>query len=173
MQEAAVAVFGAQPLHEFGCVAALGRAERVGVPLGAVAIVDRHEGRLAALREPHVAGRQRAVHLRAERQHAVPLRFRTGFVTRGDSYTRVTVISCSNDTSHSSISPSTGAALVGCGVQASGMWPSPASRPEVGSKPIQPAPGRYTSHHACRSVKSTDVPLGPSSDFTSGVSWIR
>ena len=35
-----------------------------------------------------------------------------------------------------------GAALAGCGVHASGMWPSPASRPEVGSKPIQPAPGR-------------------------------
>ena len=28
------------------------------------------------------------------------------------------------------------------GVQASGMWPSPASRPEVGSSPTQPAPGR-------------------------------
>ena len=33
-------------------------------------------------------------------------------------------------------------ALDGCGVQASGMCPSPASSPEVGSKPIQPAPGR-------------------------------
>ena len=30
----------------------------------------------------------------------------------------------------------------GCGVQASGMWPSPANSPEVGSRPIQPAPGR-------------------------------
>ena len=28
------------------------------------------------------------------------------------------------------------------GVQATGMWPSPAIRPEVGSRPIQPAPGR-------------------------------
>ena len=28
------------------------------------------------------------------------------------------------------------------GEQASGIWPSPASRPEVGSSPIQPAPGR-------------------------------
>ena len=35
-----------------------------------------------------------------------------------------------------------GAAAEGCGVQASGMWPSPASRPEVGSRPTQPAPGR-------------------------------
>jgi hypothetical protein len=39
--------------------------------------------------------------------------------------------------------------------------------------PIQPAPGRYTSHQACRSVKSTVVPDGPSSDLTSGTSWIR
>jgi len=35
-----------------------------------------------------------------------------------------------------------GAALEGSGVQASGMWPSPANRPEVGSSPIQPAPGK-------------------------------
>ena len=63
-----------------------------------------------------------------------------------------------------------GAAAEGAGVQASGIWPSPASRPEVGSRPIQPAPGKYTSHQACRSVKSTSVPLGPSSDLTSGVS---
>jgi len=74
MQEAAVAVFGAQPLHQLGRVAALGRAERIGVPFGAIAIVDRHEGRLAALRQPDVACRQRAVDLRAERAHGVPLR---------------------------------------------------------------------------------------------------
>ena len=34
------------------------------------------------------------------------------------------------------------AAPEGCGVQASGMWPSPAIRPLVASRPIQPAPGR-------------------------------
>jgi hypothetical protein len=38
--------------------------------------------------------------------------------------------------------PVTGAADPGSGEQASGMWPSPASSPEVGSRPIQPAPGR-------------------------------
>ena len=51
-------------------------------------------------------------------------------------------ISCANSTSHSSTAPVIGAALEGWGEQASGMWPSPASRPEVGSRPIQPAPGR-------------------------------
>ena len=35
-----------------------------------------------------------------------------------------------------------GAADDGSGEQASGICPSPASRPEVGSSPIQPAPGR-------------------------------
>jgi hypothetical protein len=55
---------------------------------------------------------------------------------------RDTVIEWPKVTSHSSTAPDTGAALEGWGVQASGMWPSPASRPEVGSKPIQPAPGR-------------------------------
>ena len=94
-------------------------------------------------------------------------------VTRGDSQMRVTPIVWLNSTSDSSTPPEMGAALEGCGVQASGMWPSPASRPDVGSKPIQPAPGRYTSHQACRSVKSTSVPLGPSSAFWSGASWIR
>ena len=32
----------------------------------------------------------------------------------------------------------TGAAVSGCGVQASGMWPSPAKRPEVASSPTGP-----------------------------------
>ena len=86
---------------------------------------------------------------------------------------RVTFMSWPNSTFDSSTPPSMGAALEGVGVQASGMWPSPASRPEVASRPIHPAPGRNTSHQACRSVKSTVVPLGPSSAFTSGVSWIR
>ncbi len=44
--------------------------------------------------------------------------------------------------SHSSTAPVMGAALWGSGVQASGMWPSPASKPEVGSRPIQPAAGQ-------------------------------
>ena len=34
-----------------------------------------------------------------------------------------------------------GAAVDGCGVHASGMCPSPANRPDVGSSPIHPAPG--------------------------------
>ncbi len=49
---------------------------------------------------------------------------------------------CENVTSHSSTAPLTGAAVDGSGVQATGMWPSPAISPEVGSRPIQPAPGR-------------------------------
>ena len=61
-----------------------------------------------------------------------------GLVTRGDSWIRRTRISCSNSTSHSSTAPVIGAALNGSGVAASGMWPSPASRPEVGSSPTQP-----------------------------------
>ncbi|MNN33072.1 hypothetical protein D3C81_1468100 [compost metagenome] len=55
---------------------------------------------------------------------------------------RVIDIWCSKETSHSSTAPLTGEAPPGSGVQASGMCPSPASSPEVGSSPIQPAPGR-------------------------------
>ncbi len=64
-----------------------------------------------------------------------------GFVTRARSTTRVTLISKSNSLSTFSTAPVIGAALLGFGVAASGMWPSAASSPEVGSSPIQPAPG--------------------------------
>ena len=40
-----------------------------------------------------------------------------------------------------STDPLIGAAERKCGVAASGKWPSPHNRPEVGSSPIQPAPG--------------------------------
>jgi hypothetical protein len=63
-------------------------------------------------------------------------------VTRGASQTRSTRISWVNSTCAFSVAPVIGAALEGSGEQASGMWPSPANRPEVGSSPTQPAPGR-------------------------------
>ncbi len=66
-----------------------------------------------------------------------------------------------------------GAASEASGAQARGMWPSAASSPEVGSKPIQPAPGRYTSAQACRSKESFEAPAGASSPGSSDASWIR
>jgi len=69
--------------------------------------------------------------------------------------------------SHGSVAPVIGADDAVCGVADSGMWPSPAKRPDVGSSPIQPAPGTYTSAQACRSVKSAAGPDGPSSASTS------
>ena len=65
-----------------------------------------------------------------------------GLVTRGSSWIRVTRITCSNSASHASSAPLIGAADDGSGVAASGMCPSPANRPLVGSRPTQPAPGR-------------------------------
>ena len=59
------------------------------------------------------------------------------------------------------------------GLAARGIWPSPVNNPLVGSSPTQPAPGRKTSVQACRSVKSTSVPEGPSGDFTSGLRCIK
>ena len=93
-----------------------------------------------------------------------------GFVTRGSSWMRVTFIANENSTSHGSVKPITGAALPGSAVHASGRCPSPVSSPDVGSSPIQPAPGRKHSAQACRSVKSRSVPAGPSSGFTSATS---
>ncbi len=77
---------------------------------------------------------------------------------------------CTNVVLHSSTAPLIGAALEGSGVHESGMCPSPANNPEVGSRPIHPAPGKYTSHHAWRSVKSAVVPAGPSTGFVSATS---
>ena len=96
-----------------------------------------------------------------------------GLVTRGSSWNRVTVLWNANSTSVGSVAPLIGEALLGCGVAASGMCPSPANNAEVGSSPIQPAPGTNTSAHACRSVKSSFGPPGPSSGSLSEVSWTR
>jgi hypothetical protein len=96
-----------------------------------------------------------------------------GSVTLGSSWTRVTRLEKSNVVSHGSVAPVIGAADAGCGVADSGMCPSPANSAEVGSRPIQPAPGMYTSVHACRSVKSAAGPDGPSSALTSEVNWTR
>src|SRR5436305_637163 len=74
---------------------------------------------------------------------------------------------------HAVAAPAIGAAARECGVAANGMWPSAQNTPEVGSSPIQPAPGRYTSAQACRAVKSCSGPDGPSRDFKSGRSWMR
>src|ERR671913_2436002 len=59
-----------------------------------------------------------------------------------------------------SVAPVIAALVDGCGVAARGMWPSPANSAEVGSSPIQPAPGTYASAQACRSVKSSLDPAG-------------
>ena len=94
-------------------------------------------------------------------------------MTRGSSCTRVTTLEKSSVVSHGSVAPVIGAADAGCGVADSGMWPSPANSPDVGSSPIHPAPGMYTSVQACRSVKSAAGPDGPSSASTSEVSCTR
>ena len=62
-------------------------------------------------------------------------------MTRGGVSSRRTVLECSNVTSHGSVVPEMGAADKGCGEHTKGRCPSPASRPEVGSRPTQPAPG--------------------------------
>ncbi len=64
-----------------------------------------------------------------------------GLVTRGSSWMRVTDISKVSWVLVTSVMPVTGAALPGSAVHARGMWPSPASKPEVASRPIHPAPG--------------------------------
>ena len=61
----------------------------------------------------------------------------------------------------------------GSGVQASGICPSPANSPDVGSRPIQPAPGKI---HLGPGVQIGEIcvgPAGPSSGLTSAASWIR
>ena len=86
---------------------------------------------------------QIGIHLVAERDDFVPLLFgvRLGDARRFvDALHRHLVMErrCRRDRA----APEMGAALLASGVQASGMWPSPASSPEVGSSPTHPAPGR-------------------------------
>ncbi len=74
VHEAPRRVFFAQPVEQFGGVGAFGRTERLGVPFGAVRIVDRNEGRFAAHGQADVAGGQVGVDAPAERFDAGPLR---------------------------------------------------------------------------------------------------
>ena len=85
----------------------------------------------------------------------------------------MTVLENSRVVLQTAVPPLMGAADAGLGVAASGMWPSLANSPDVGSSPIQPAPGMYTSVHACRSVKSAVGPDGPSSASMSDASCTR
>ena len=99
-----------------------------------------------------------------------------GLVLRGASATRATFMENANESAKWSSSPClsqlkdpvTGAAEPGSGVQASGMCPSPARSPLVASRPTQPAPGRKTSVHACKSDRSSATPTGPTTGFSSG-----
>ena len=73
VQQAAGAVLGAQLVHQVGAEQALGRAHGVGVPLGAVAVVHRHEGGFTALRQAHVVAAQVVVDLVAQVLDVAPL----------------------------------------------------------------------------------------------------
>ena len=76
-------------------------------------------------------------------------------MTRGASHTRSIFIVCVNSVSLFSVNPVIGAALPGSGEQASGMWPSPAKRPEVASRPIQPG-ARQVDLAPCVEVGEVD-----------------
>ena len=78
VQQPAVAVLQAQLLHQVGGQQTLGRAHGLGVPLGAIAVIDRHEGRLTALRESNVIAAQVVIDPVTERLDALPLRIGVG-----------------------------------------------------------------------------------------------
>ena len=83
VQEAALAVFVAQLVHQLAGQAALGRAQGVGVPFRRVAVVHGHEGGLAAHGQSHVAGDQLLIDPGAQGHHVGPL-----FVGVGQGDTR-------------------------------------------------------------------------------------
>ena len=74
VQQAAIAVLQPQLVHQVGTQQPLGRAHGLGVPLGSVAIVDRHERGLAALRQADVVLAQIVVHAVAQGLDPGPLR---------------------------------------------------------------------------------------------------
>ena len=73
VQQASVTVLDAQLVHQIGTQQTLGRAHGLGVPLVAIAVVDRHESRLAALRQAHVVLAQVLVDTVTQRLDAGPL----------------------------------------------------------------------------------------------------
>ncbi len=83
--------------QRFGQLALLG-AERGGVPLDAFHVVDRHEGRLAALREPTSCAARSASTCSPSASMAAHCASLYGLVTRGSSCTRVTLIATLNST---------------------------------------------------------------------------
>ena len=78
-----MAIFLAQFVHQCGGKAALGGAQRVGVPLACVAVIDRYKGGLAAHGQAHVARDQFTVHGIAQCHHVGPLLFGVGFGDAG------------------------------------------------------------------------------------------
>ena len=141
MQKAARCELVAQAADEVFGIEALCRPDGVGVPLRPVHVVDGDEGRLAAHGKAHIASLQAAVHLVACLRDGAPLLLGVGQRdARAFEDARHLHVK-EKSTCASSCSPEIGAALCGDGVAASGIWPSPANRPEVGSSPIQPAPG--------------------------------
>ncbi len=66
-------IFLAQAVKQFGGVDPLGRAERGGVPFGAIGVVDRDEGRFAALGQADIPFPQRVVDLVAKALDFRPL----------------------------------------------------------------------------------------------------
>jgi hypothetical protein len=63
-------------------------------------------------------------------------------VQAGGMEHRATIILKKNSVSTDSAEPVMGAAETWFGEDANGMWPSAESSPDVGSRPIHPAPGR-------------------------------
>ena len=174
VHEAVRAVTLLQPAQQIRGARALGRPERGGVPLFRVAIGRRHERRLPAHRQADVAGGEVGVDRAPARENRLPLRVGVGLgdARRFDDPLHRHLVD-EIDLARLRRRRRPARRSIGSGVHASGMCPSPASSPDVGSRPIQPAPGRYTSHQAWRSVKSRSAPAGPSSALTSGTSWIR
>jgi hypothetical protein len=143
VQEAALAVFVAQLVHQLGGIAALGRAQGVGVPFGASrSFTATKVGSPPMVRRTSPADQFAASTAAPRAMDGGPLLVGVGqgdargFVDARDLHVvgelDLALVDAAFD----------GRGADGLGVQASGMWPSPASRPEVASSPTQPAPGR-------------------------------
>ena len=83
MQKATAAIFITQFIDEFGCIAPLGRTERVRVPLGLIAPLCRHKGWLAAHGQAHVTGLKLVVDRGTQRDDVGPLFVAIGFSHAG------------------------------------------------------------------------------------------
>ena len=157
VQEAALTVPCSQFVHQLGRQPSLGGAQSIGVPFGAIAIVDRHKGRLATHGEAHILTRQIIVDLGTQGVDVGPLLVGIGLGDPGrlvDASDGHEVLKLDLALVHT-----TGHGGCACGLGRTGHGDVPLARQQTGSG-IQANPARPRQEHLTPGVQVGEVDVG-------------